>query len=406
MPDTRSDNFRGLGESFPGQGSAVLAFVTDERSETTLRAGLADSAGSIIIKRGDARAAIRHLEREPSPGVIIIDVSGISDPLVALQDLARVCMPSTDVLIIGERSDFNFYRNVVKDLGADEYLAKPLTREDVATTFGPIVKGVGSSEDLRRGGRLVALVGARGGVGTTTLAVNLALDVAEKTGGHVALLDLHLQNGAAAAMLGVRPGAGLRVALEDPEKADTLFIDRASVPFGDRVRVIACDEPLDQDVKASRAAVARLLDLLRQRFNHVVIDLPSPPGDLGRMVLQIARQRVLVLTPDVVALNGARAMRDLIELRMGLPAPLLVLNRANERGALTRKLVQEGLGTGPDVSLPDLRKPIGDAANLGEPAIKSSSAFRRALSPLTLEISGAGTGRDRSLLARLFGRKG
>ena len=77
-----------------------------------------------------------------------------------------------------------------------------------------------------RGGSVIAVCGARGGVGTTTVAVNLALQLTDATRGHVALLDLHLWQGTTALMLGVKPSGGLRIALEQPERADALFLDR------------------------------------------------------------------------------------------------------------------------------------------------------------------------------------
>ena len=83
-----------------------------------------------------------------------------------------------------------------------------------------------------RGGHVVAVCGARGGVGATTIAVNTALELARLAKGHIALLDLHLQGGAAALMLSARPGPGLRIALEDPERADALFLERTAIAVG------------------------------------------------------------------------------------------------------------------------------------------------------------------------------
>ena len=111
-------------------------------------------------------------------------------------------------------------------MGVAEYVHKPLTRDHVTRLFVPQIAGVTMDASASRGGSVIAVCGARGGVGTTTVAVNLALQLTAATRGHVALLDLHLRQGTTALMLGVKPIGGLRIALEQPERADALFLDR------------------------------------------------------------------------------------------------------------------------------------------------------------------------------------
>src|SRR5262249_37790776 len=142
--------------------------------------------------------------------------------------------------------DVGFYRELVRHMGVAEYLHKPLTRDHVGRLFVPQIAGVTlDSVASRGGGSVVAVCGARGGVGTTPVAVNLALQLTEATRGHVALLDLHLRQSTTALMLGVKPEGGLRIALEQPERADALFLDRVTVEVNDRLRLIAADEALD-----------------------------------------------------------------------------------------------------------------------------------------------------------------
>ena len=109
------------------------------------------------------------------------------------------------MLVIGEDSDIGFYRDLVRNMGVAEYVHKPLTRDNVARLFVPQIAGVTMDAGASRGGSVIAVCGARGGVGTTTVAVNLALQLSEATRGHVALLDLHLRQGTTALMLGVKP---------------------------------------------------------------------------------------------------------------------------------------------------------------------------------------------------------
>ena len=381
--------------------AAALAFIRDDATEAALRGGLVNIMGTLQVRRGGLLAAARALETEMSPRVLIIDVSGLEDPIRSLDGLARVCAPDTKVLVIGDRIDIEFYRDVTRHLGVDEYLSKPLTRDTVSTLVGPYIAGAEPDRASSRGGRVVAVCGVRGGVGGTTVAVNLALQVSQQTRGHVALLDLNLRGGHAAMMLGVSPGAGLRLALEEPGRVDGLLLERTAIGVGERLRVIAADEPFDSEPSPTAAGVQRVMDLLRQRFNVIIVDLPMPPSPAERQVLLLARQVLMVLGPDVGSLRDAQHVRRLIAAHVGAGRTMTVLNRATMPSALKASLMEEGLGAKPEVVIPDLPHLVR-SANLGVPALAGSAALRRALAPLTQEISGIEQKRKRRSLFSLL----
>jgi pilus assembly protein CpaE len=377
----------------------VVAFITDEQSEAALRGGLGPLVEELQIRRGGVAQALRAMEREPTPRVLIVDVSGIEDPASQLDALASVCEPDVRVLVVGDRDELPLYRRLTNELGVHEYIYKPLTRDHVARLFGPAIAGaVVEREGTGRGGRIVAVCGARGGTGATTIAANLALAVSGATRGHVALVDLNLRGGTIGLSLGVKPGSGLRIALEQPDRVDALFLERAAIPVADRVRVIAADEPMETNPEATAESVRRLLDLLRHRFNTIVVDIPSPPGPAERAVLAAARQVLITFGPDVAGVRDALAFRRLVATQGTGTHALLVLNRLGIPGGLTLPLVEEGLSGRPDCVLPWLPKPLLKALNLGRPALTQSAAFRRALAPLVREVSGAATERRRSSL--------
>ncbi|WP_176953050.1 AAA family ATPase [Belnapia rosea] len=411
MARDMADAGRGGARTSPapmGNRPAFLAFVADEASEAALRGGLPEALGALPFRRGDIRTATRLLEREPTPAVLLVDIAGIADPLQAMEMLANVCMPDVRVLAIGDQADIGFYRRLTRELGVAEYLHKPLTRDMVARLFGPHLAGqaAAAAEVLGRGSQVVAVCGVRGGSGATTIAVNLAVQLAEQGRGHVALLDLHLRGGTAGLMLGVRPGTGLRVALEQPDRADALFLDRVGIPISDRLRLIAAEEPMESEPLPAESAVQAVLTQLRQRFNIVVVDLPMPPGPAERAVLAAARHSLLVLGPDIAGIRDALALRKLAAT-MGSSRSTIVLNRSGLPGGLKPKLVEEGLGAPPDVVIPDLPRHLPRAANLGQPASRENAVLRRALAPLLQDIAGVAAGRTGGgFLGRLLGRGG
>jgi pilus assembly protein CpaE len=333
----------------------------------------------------------------------LVDVSGYDDPIGMLDALAGVCAPDTKVLVIGDRTDIEFYREVTRHLGVNEYLTKPLTRDGVSTLVGPYIAGAEPARAASRGGRVVVVCGARGGVGATTVAANLALQLSDQTRGHVALVDLHLRGGHAAMLMGIRPSAGLRMALEEPDRADALLLERIAMPVGDRLRVFAAEESFGADPAPTAAGVLRVLELLRQRFNVIVVDLPTPPSPPERQAVLLARHALVVFGPDVGSLRDAEQTRQMVTALVGAGRTMMVLNHAGAPGALKLPLIEEGLGMKPDVIIPDLPRQLPRAANLGRPALRDSTALQRALAPLTQEISGVRQeGKAGNLIARLL----
>jgi len=206
----------------------IVCFVNDELSAEALRRGL--EGANLSIRRGTIRNAIRMLETDTDTDLfaLVTDISGIDDPFTELERLAGVCPPDVRVALIGENREITFYRELM-ELGLTEYLPRPLTRDIVLDQLRPKLVGDVAANHIDRGGHVVSICGAQGGAGATSIAINLALQLAETTKAKVALLDLHLQGGEAAVMLGVRPGPGLRIALENPMRADTLFLERAAI---------------------------------------------------------------------------------------------------------------------------------------------------------------------------------
>lgn len=400
-----------LGPAMPALGPEtarkIVAFVQDEESAAALRMGLTPIADDLDIRRGGLRHAVRFFEKEPPSRMAIVDIAAEENPQAALDDLARVCPPFVPVIVLGDNTEIGFYRLLVNELGVAEYLPKPLTRAAVQTLLLPRLVGPGAGPASSiRGGHVVAVVGARGGAGATTIAINVALELAEATKAHVVLLDLNLQTGTAALMLSAHPGPGLRSALADPQRADSLLLERTAIEVAPRLSLLAAAEGFGSKTPVTDEGVTRVLELLRQKFNFVVVDLPVVPVPSAMFqVLVLARQVVVVLGPDVAGLRDAKALRSFVADTTGTDTVFTVLNRADLQGGLSRSLIETGLGARPDITIPDFGKRMLQAVNLGVPALTYVPALRRHLAPLVREISGVQTDRSgKSWLMRMLRR--
>src|SRR3954467_3211061 len=376
----------------------IVCFVNDELSAAALRKGLDGS--NLSIRRGTIRNAIRMLESDTELFALVVDISGIDDPFTELERLSGVCPPDVRVALIGESREIKFYRELLR-IGVSEYLPKPLTRDMVQNQLRPKLLGDVAPGPADRGGHVISICGAQGGAGATSIAINLALQLAETTKAKVALLDLHLQGGETAVMLGVRPGPGLRIALENPMRADTLFLERAAIEVNERVCLISADEKIDAQLDITEAGVRHVLGLLRQRFNYIVVDIPVPFPQSLHPVLTLSRQVLVLLEAEVTGLRNAHALRAAVTNIAGKDRVFTLLNRANRAGGLPRATIVKALGAQPDMVIPDLGKGMTQAVNLGIPALKHVRGLRRHLAPIVREIAGVSAQRN-GWFRRLF----
>jgi pilus assembly protein CpaE len=367
--------------------ASLLGFLTDAESENALQDGLAELVPSIQLRRASVRQATALLRKMSSPEVLIVDISGEDAPLAALHDLSEVVEPSTRVLVVGDRADMNFYRSLTRDLGVAEYLYKPLAKEMVARMFGPACAARPITSGALQGGRIVAVTGACGGVGATTIAANLSFYLGEELKRHTILFDPDIYTGSAAMMLGGRAGTGLRLALETPGRIDELFVERSAQPVSERLSVLAGDEKVTEIVEVAEGSGRALLAALRRRYNFVVADVPSAPMPLYRELLMLAHQRVLVLDPTLSSMRNALRLLALPTGPEQVRRAVLVLNRVGQPGGLTRAQIEEALEMNVDIVIPYQPRLVGNSATLGTPAAASSGGFRNGILHLAREVA-------------------
>ena len=205
----------------------------------------------------------------------------------------------------------------------------------------------------RRRARILAFIGARGGVGTSTLALGTRLDPAHEHNLQTALIDLDLHFGNLALSLDLEPGRGLRQALEHPERTDSLLLASAMVKGDERLPILAAEESLEDLLRFEADGATALLTALAQDYECLVVDLPrsldgaaatcSPPptrDDRHRPVAGGAARRV----PPQRSREVARLPRN----------PIFVGNQvgALHRGEIGRAEFERGLGAALDFAVP------------------------------------------------------
>lgn len=296
----------------PDARAPVLAFVCDPETRAVLdTVGGAAGWSPRAVRDGGIGAALNDLATIPTPHLLVLDVSESADPVGDIGGLAALCDAGTRVLAVGASNDARLFR-ALRQAGVDDYLVKPL---DAAALNEAIDEALAARDatpepqpDSPDGEPAVAVVGVRGGVGASLIAVNAAWQAAEPAARRIALLDLDFHFGSVALMLDREPGPGLRDALLNPGRIDDLFLERAATRVGDHLSLFGAELALDEAFDGSAAGVPSLLDRLKEGFDGVVLDLPrallvSQPEIAGSL-------SAIVLVSDL-SLAG---MRDCIRL--------------------------------------------------------------------------------------------
>jgi pilus assembly protein CpaE len=381
-------------------GRLALAFVSDEETAAAVRKAFIDlSLIAANVERGGVDKAISMLGHTHSPRVLIMDISGIDDPLTQLRRLADVCDPSTTVMVIGERNDIVLYRSL-KNLGVAEYFFKPVVPELLERACQAVIAGTVESAAAHTG-KLVVVFGARGGVGTSTIAVNTAWHLAESLKRHVALLDLDLHSGDAALQLDVEPSHALREALEHPERVDDLLLARAVTKVTERLSVLASLEPLADTIVANEDAALQLIAKLQARHRYVFVDLPHWAGAQLRKVIERAGVVVLVGDSTLASAREMARWHELLKSTGPDHTVWQVLNKIGAPGALPEADFIRALGEPPDAVI-HFDSEIAKAANLGHPALPNCRSLLTGLAPLFRSLAGETEQPHDSFFARLF----
>ena len=372
-------------------GRAPLqAFVADAETERVLRECLTELAfANPTISRGGIAKAVETLGTERSPNILIVDISGIELPISQVHSLAEVCEPGVTVIAIGNRDEIGLYRDLLR-AGVAEYIVKPLNPQLLSRALTVRTEPGTGSPIHHKLGTIVAVVGARGGVGTTTLAVNLAWYLGERQSRRVALVDLDLQNGDCALALNIKPTPGLREALVNPARIDTTLLERVMTPVGERLYVLSSEEPLRDDVRFSADAVDTLLSALREQFHYVIVDVPRTASAANRRALDMADFRIMVADQTL------RSVRDTMRLRAALGdgdsthRNILVVNRHGEGGrrAVTLKEMEHVLELRPKTVIPFQPALFAAAASQVRVAAARRGKFTDGIATLAVELSG------------------
>lgn len=399
--------------SFPkGKATArtadFIAFVADRPTEQILKSFVLEHAiPHVHIAVGGIDEAIAHLSKiDRSPLFLLVDLHGSVMPLSDLGRLAEVCEPSVQVIALGERNDVGLFRSLLK-LGVHDYLVKPLTVELLKRTVN-VADGKVAPVVKTRAGKVVAFAGTRGGVGVTTIAVNLARHLAEDTHRRVAYVDLNMHGGAANCLLGIQSNNGLTDVLQNVHRLDPQYVERTLVAKGSRLFVLSSELEYATQPELQDGALGRVLELLCDSFHYVILDAGSNVNALTREAFDRATRAYLVADRSVHSTREAIRRLRFIEGRESNPQTSLLLNNPNASVAGKVQSVDfvAAVGRGVLHEIAFEAKTIAMAENLGEtPKEKTATGFNQSVARIAADLTGQHLVAERSFLNKFRMRK-
>ncbi|KXG84348.1 AAA family ATPase [Agrobacterium bohemicum] len=319
---------------------------------------------SLRTTNGEVEAAATMFSSSPTPNLIILETA--REPSTLLNDLAplaEVCDPTTRVIIIGRHNDITLYRDLIRN-GISEYLVAPVKMPDLLASISAIFVDP-EAEPL---GRNIAFIGAKGGVGSSTIAHNCAFGISTLFSTETILADLDLPFGTANIDFDQDPAQGIAEAVYAPERLDEVFLDRLLTKCSEHLSLLAAPSLLDRSYDFERLAFQPLLELLQRSAPVAVLDVPHIWSDWTQTVLAEADEVVITAVPDLANLRNTKNLLDALKkLRPNDKVPHLVLNQV---GMLKRPEIApadffEPLEIQPVAIIPFDVQLFGNAANSG-----------------------------------------
>jgi pilus assembly protein CpaE len=354
---------------------AIVAFCETEAAADTITAAANDrrmTRASVDVRVGGISRAIEFYRETPSPDLLVLESQAASGELLsALEGLAEVCDPGTKVMVVGASNDVMLYRQLL-DRGIADYLAGPVSQPAVIAAIGRIYRDSGP----KKLGKTCAFVGAKGGVGASTMAHNVAWAVSGELGSDVVLADMDLPFGTAGLDFNIDTEQGIAEAIGDSGRLDEMLLDRLLVKCNDHLRLLVAPAVLGRSYDFDETAFEQMLEIARAHVPTVVLDMPHVWTGWARRTLVSADEVVIVAEPDLANLRNAKSLVEfLTQARPNDAPPKLILNRVGmpKRPEIKPAEFASALHLEPTAQIAFAPAVFGAAANKGQMVADTSA---------------------------------
>ena len=325
---------------------SIQAFCETEGVASPVRLAGEDrrmAKAHLKVHMGGIATAIEFYQSAPTPNLILLESR--SEPKQLLEQLAQLseyCDPSSKVVVIGHYNDVGLYRELIRS-GISEYVIAPVSMTDIVS----VVSSIFVDPEAEPIGRSIAFIGAKGGVGSSTIAHNVAWAMSSLFKSEVVVADLDLAFGTANINFDQDPAQGIAEAVFSPERVDEVYLDRLLAQCAEHLSLLAAPSTLERVYDFDPDAFSQIIDTAQRTAPLLVLDVPHVWTGWTKSILVKADEIVITATPELANLRNTTNMVDMLKrLRPNDPPPRLVINQA-------------GVPKRPEIGSSDFAEPLG-----------------------------------------------
>ncbi len=351
-----------------------------DETKTAVEDGLADrrlAKTRPAFFAGGIPAAIQKYGSEASPGLLIVETIDPAEAIVTqLECLSELCQAETDLILLGPYNDVALYRELTRR-GVHEYLPVPLDPRQLTEAVVGVCADTGAASQ----GRVISFIGASGGVGSSTVANNVAWQLGRIYDKEVTLVDLDFAFGTVGLDFNLESPQTSAQALAQAERLDGQMLERFLARYNSNLTLLTgpgdCQAPADID----SAALDPLVTTLRRSAAWVVLDLPHYWGGWVRHALDLSDEIVMTAVPTLASLRNAKSLAETLNAARKNDAPVrIVLNRlgSSAKTEIPLKDFTGTLGGKPAVTVPHDAVSFTRAASQGQTVAEGPKGERLA----------------------------
>lgn len=323
------------------------------------------------------------------PQLVIFEAENL-DLLKKMVNLATNQIPSVSWAVTSKEADIDsvlaFFR-----MGAIDFLKQPFVLEDIKRLIQKVLslENVNKSDHKQEINRSLAFFSTKGGVGLTTLATNLGVELAAKNKGKVLLIDMVLQHGNVADFLDLPPKFTLLDMIENMDRLDSNLLENSLTKHASGLYVLPGPKlPEDEDF-INAAQTTEILSILKRMFQYIIVDLGHEFTKTSISCLDFVEHVLLVATPDVPSLCNARNASGILNrMSYGPEKVKTILNKWRMKGEISAEEIKKNLSLELFAQIPDDAINCLIAANQGKPVsqVASKSEFVKGIRSLAAQI--------------------
>lgn len=376
----------------------LSAFVCDAMSKQVIDAAVSEiGLGYTTSVQGDVDEAVEFLRTNRPPKILLIDLSNSDLPMTDMEKIIEMCSPEVNIITIGAKNDVGLFRTLLK-IGIADYLVKPLSVDLVHKAISTIISGTNAYDTPEsRKGKVIAFVGMTGGIGTTTLATNCALILANKFFKRSVIIDSDHQFGNANLLLDIKTESSYIDMLESPDKIDDYFVETSLKRYGPRLFYLGGRADISRTIDNDVEAFAYFLEMVQKQFNYLTVDLKLNINPMNKVLISKAKSVVIIADLSTAAAYNTASFIEFLKQDSKDKNVIIVLNKIGmfPRGGISKDAFEKIIGMQVNYILPfDTQVPYG-AANVGQPIASLDCKLNDIMYDLVQGILGVGINKNK-----------